>query len=191
MSQFLKNWKILTQDPNILSNIEGYKIPFQTPQVLDIAPMGAHLSQDQQVLVNQEILEMLKKGLFLGTFVKNILNVRKKDAGNRSVINSKNLNQFILYQHFKMSGFHCLKFLIQENDFLSKIELNDVYFSVSLEKESEKYIRFLWLGSLYQFLYLCFRLEPIPRIFTKLLKIPIALQRKMNIRLTFIWRTFF
>ena len=36
---------------------------------------------------------------------------------------------------------------------------------------------------IYQFLYLCFDLEPTPRIFTKLLKVPISLIRKLNARL--------
>ena len=40
----------------------------------------------------------------------------------------------------------------------------------------------IWLvGNLYEFLCLCFGLGPAPRIFPKLLKVPIALLRRLNI----------
>ena len=56
----------------------------------------------------------------------NILLVKKKHGGNRPCINLKALNKFIPYEHFKMEGFHCLKYLLEENDFLCKIDLKDV-----------------------------------------------------------------
>ena len=37
------------------------------------------------------------------------------------VINLKKLNTFISYEHFKMEGLHCLKFLPEQNDFMCKI----------------------------------------------------------------------
>ena len=48
---------------------------------------------------------------------------------------------------------------------------------------SRKFVRFAWSGNLYEFVYLCFGLGPAPRIFSKLLKAPIALLRRLNIRL--------
>ena len=40
-----------------------------------------------------------------------------------------------------------------------------------------------WSGNLCEFLYLCFGLGPAPRIFTKLLKIPMSVLRRINIRI--------
>ena len=40
-----------------------------------------------------------------------------------------------------------------------------------------------WSGNLCEFLYLCFGLGPAPRIFTKLLKIPLSVLRRINIRI--------
>ena len=37
-------------------------------------------------------------------------------------------------------------------------------------------------GNLYQFLYICFTLAPVPRIFTKLFKIPVAVLRGLKIK---------
>ena len=42
---------------------------------------------------------------------------------------------------------------------------------------------FRWEGTLYQFLYLCFGLPPAPNVFTKLLKIPMALLKRIGIRI--------
>ena len=50
---------------------------------------------------------MLNKGAIVettnhleGEFISNFFLVKKKDGGNRQVINLKHLNQFISYQHF-------------------------------------------------------------------------------------------
>ena len=82
-----------------------------------------------------------------------------------------------------MEGFHCLKFLLDQDDILCKIDLKDVYFEIPFSKRSSKYVRFKWSGNLYEFLCLSFGLEPAPKVFNKLLKFPIALLRRINIRI--------
>ena len=147
------------------------------------------MSKEQFSLVEQEVLEMLEKGTIKkvvpkqGQFLSNLFLVEKKDGGNHPVINFKNLNKFIPYEHFKMAGLHCLKFLLKQDDFLSKIDLKEAYFPVPLNKNSQKFVRFQWSGNIYEFLCLCFGLEPASRIFTKLLKVPIALLRWVNIQI--------
>ena len=64
-----------------------------------------------------------------------------------------------------------------------KIDLKDAYFSVALHRSSKKYVRFQWGGTLYEFQCLMFGLGPAPKIFTKLMKIPISLLRKLHIRI--------
>ena len=109
--------------------------------------------------------------------------VKKRDGGNRPVINLKRLNCYIPYQHFKMEGLNLIKDLLREGDYMVKLDLKDAYFSAPLENESKKYVRFQWKGETYQLLCLCFGLGPAPRFFTKLIKIPIAIMRKLNVRL--------
>ena len=65
---------------------------------------------------------------------------------------------------------------------MCKLDLKDAYFCVPLKKESRKYVRFQWEGTLYEFLCLCFGLGPAPLIFTKILKVPISLLRRLQIR---------
>ena len=75
-----------------------------------------------------------------------------------------------------------LKFLLQEKDFLCKIDFKDAYFSIPFHESSRTFVRFLWSGNLSEFLYPCFGLGRAPRIFTKLLKVPMALLCRINIR---------
>ena len=66
---------------------------------------------------------------------------------------------------------------------MCKLDLKDVCYCVLLQKNSRKYIWFRCSGNLYEFLCLYFSFGPAPRIFTKLLKIPIEILRRINIRM--------
>ena len=66
---------------------------------------------------------------------------------------------------------------------MSKLDLKDAYFSDPLEKNSRQFVRFRWSENLYKFVCLCFGLGPAPRIFTKLLKVPMTILSKINIKI--------
>ena len=113
-------------------------------------------------------------------FINQIFLVGEKDGGNRPVINLKNLNKFVSYQHLKMEGLHCLKVLLQNGD-ICKIDLKNGYFSLPLSKLSRKLVRFQWEGYLHEFLCLYFGLGPAPGAFTKLFKIPLSVLMRLMI----------
>ena len=73
---------------------------------------------------------------------------------------------------------------------MCKIDLQDAYFSVSLNLKSKTFLSFKWKDLFYQFLCLCFSFRPAPRIFTKLMRVPISLLRKLYVRLLFFWTIF-
>ena len=75
----------------------------------------------------------------------------RKDGSKQPVINLKNLNEFVPYQHFEMESLHCLNFLLQKDDYVCKIDLKYAYFSVPLHRDSQKLVTFQWKRSL-----LCF-----------------------------------
>ena len=154
-----------------------------------VLPHITKMNAVQNDLVNKEIENMLKKGAIQivphipGEFLSNLFLVGKKDEGHRPIINLKHLNSFIPYQHFKMEGLHMLKDLLQEGDYMCKLDLKDAYFTVPMNRESKKFLRFQWQAILYEFQCLCFGLGPAPLIFTKLMKVPIALLRRLSIRI--------
>ena len=68
----------------------------------------------------------------LGQFLSNFFLVEKKHGGNRPMINLKNINKFIPYEHFQMEGLQYLKFHLEQVKLLCKIDLKEAYFSVLL-----------------------------------------------------------
>ena len=178
-----KNWKKLTQDLNIFSIVQGFKIRFSQTLFYFGPPQLPRVNQEEMLQINSEIKEMFRKGEIQqvksepGKFLSNLVLVNKKDGGYGPVINLKFPNSFIPYQHFK------IKDLLQEHHFLINKDLKDPYSTIPLDKSSRKYIRFHWKGNLYNFLCVCFGLGPAPLIFT------IALLRRINERIIIFLET--
>ena len=80
-----------------------------------------------------------------------------------------------------MEGLHCFQNILKKGDYMCKMDLNGAYSSVPLNPASKTFAQFLWSGKVYKFLRFCFGLGPVPRIFTKLLKIPVSVLRYLNI----------
>ena len=73
----------------------------------------------------------------------------KKNGGNRPVINFKKLDKLIPYQHLKMNGLHYLRYMLQQGDYMCKLDMKNAYFSVPLRRNSRDKVRFQWSGTLY------------------------------------------
>lgn len=101
----------------------------------------------------------------------------------RPIFNLKTLNQFVVYNHFKMEGFQVVKNLIQRRDWLCKVDLKDAYFCIPICKDHRKYLRFQYKGQMLQYKGLPFGLASGPRLFTKIMKPVIALLRRIGVRL--------
>ena len=56
------------------------------------------------------------------------------------------------------------------NCYMASIDLKDAYYSVSIDTNHRKYLRFKWKNQLFQFTCLPNGLSSAPRIFTKLMK---------------------
>ena len=73
--------------------------------------------------------------------------------------------------------------VIQENDYMGKIDLKDAYLTVPVWEKHRKYLKFAWSGQCYQFKSLPFGLATASRIFTKLLRPVVVEMRRKGIRL--------
>ena len=96
-------------------------------------------------------------------FLSNIFTVPKKNGDLRLGINLKDLNQFLAFHHFKMKSFQTAKDLIQEGDWMIKLDLK--------EADHQRYLAFLWDGKCDVYCVLPFGLGPAPRVFTKITKL--------------------
>ena len=183
VKHFVKNWEKLTNDPMILDIVSVYEIPFILPPRQSRLPNLCRLIKEASDLVNQEVPDMLRKGAIVVSdpkedkFLSSLFLVK-----NRPVVNLKDLTSNMPYQYFKMKGLFLLKEMLLSGDKLCKTDLKDAYFPIFLSVKSRKYVRFQWKGLLYKFCCLCFRLSPAP-VFTKLLKVPISLLRKLSVRI--------
>ena len=83
-----------------------------------------------------EVATLLEKGALnmvkpvLGQFLSSLFLVPKRDGNSRPLINLKELNVFLKYDHFKMEGIHLVRDLLQPQDWLGKIDLKDAYFVI-------------------------------------------------------------
>ena len=151
-------------------------------------PLPRFFSQEEIPLVEKEVQEMLEKGAIhvvpqdetSGGFVSIIFLVPKKGGGQRPVINLKNLNQFLRYEHFKMEGVHMLRDLLKKGDFMVKLDLKDAYFTVPIWVKHQKFL--LWKENFFEFACLPFGLASAPRVFTKVMKPVVGLLRQLGIR---------
>ena len=60
--------------------------------------------------------------------------------------------------------------LMSPNCYMASIDLKDAYYSLSIETNHRKYLRFIWKNQLFQFACLPNGLSSAPRMFTKLMK---------------------
>ena len=186
---FLPNWRQITSDPDILMTVAGYKLPFTLPPHQTSAKAPLTISQRESEKVDSEVALLREKGVLHvacsvpDQFVSSLFLVPKRDGNSRPVINLKDLNVFLQYDHFKMEGIHLLRDLLQPNDWLGKIDLKDAYFVIPIWRDHRKYLRFVWKQTLLEFACLPFGLAVAPRVFTKIMKPVVSLLRRTGIRL--------
>ena len=80
------------------------------------------------------------ESLIVGNFEQVI--TRKEKGWRSSTYYKSEGNKYVLKQHFKVDGLHCLNFQLHQGNFMWKLDLDDAYFSVHLGKDSRKLICF-------------------------------------------------
>ena len=173
-----------------MDTVIGYNIEFTSTPVQKFLPGLPKWSETQKELISSEVENLLEKGAIVkvypvqGQFISNLFLVQKKTGGFRPVINLRRLNEFVKYFHFKMETIETVKSLIQQGDFLCSLDMTDAYFSFLINENDRKFLRFEWDNVLYEFTCLCFGLKSAPRIFTKMMKVPISHLRTLGVRLS-------
>ena len=115
-------------------------------------------------------------------FVSRIFEVPKKSGGHRLVLDLKDLNQYLKKIHFKMEGLLDIASLISCGDFLASWDLQDAFLTIAMHSSCFKYLCFDFDDVRYCFKAMVFGLTCAPRVFTKLLKVPLSLLRVNGIK---------
>ena len=143
-------------------------------------------SPKEKQIINELIEKLLLKGAIVecdpvkGQFLSPFFITPKSDKSYRFILNLEKLNTFIQTSHFKLENHKTASNLIERNCFMCKIDLKDAYYLLAVNKAHRKYLRFCYLGKLYEFTCLAFGLNVAPYIFTKLLKPVMAWLRKLG-----------
>ena len=105
VSHFIKNWEIISQDAWVLNCVKGYTI-----NLLSKPPKELNFSKEETLNLSKEVQNMVDKNAISRVykeqegFQSQLFVVRKKDGGQRPIINLKKLNSFVQTEHFKMKG---------------------------------------------------------------------------------------
>ena len=118
----------------------------------------------------------------ISSYISQIFLLKKKGGVQRLVINLKDLNNFVKSEHFKMEGIHVLPDLIQQGDWMIKLDLKDAYLQLPIHKEYQCLLQFRWEQKTYQFVCLPFGLISAPQVFTKVMKPVVGKLRQMSIQ---------
>ena len=186
LAKCMQNWKKITTDPWVLQTIQGYQIDWLSEPVQEGPISQLKLQQQQVELLSLELVSLHEKGAIsevVGSqprFLSHIFLVPKKDGSQRPVINLKALNKFVAPEHFKMEHVQLVKELLQEGDWLVKMDLKDAYVAVPINR---KYLCFQWEGRTFKFSCLPFGLASAPRVFTKIMKPAVAWLRQLGMRI--------
>lgn len=185
---FRHSWQAFSKDKFIHDVVRGKVLDFDLfpvqcelprPLTLSIADREA-LDNAMLTFIQQKVVEKCSPISDSG-FYSNVFPTRKKDGTARVIFNLKELNDFVKHVHFKMSTIKEVLSLLQENCFFITIDFKDAYFSVRIQSEDRKWLRFMWKNQSFQFTCLPQGLTSAPRIFTKLLKPILSHLRKLGI----------
>lgn len=175
LQYFYSVWRTFTQDKLILSWIRGYIIPFIKKPTQDYF-CSQNMSPSDIKNYSVAILALLQKNVITecapveNQFLSSFFLVPKADASYRFILNLKKLNQCLEAPHFKLDNYKSVKDLISKNVYMATLDLKDAYYMVPVFRGHRKYLRFEFLGKIYEFTCLPMGLSTAPFLFTKLLK---------------------
>ena len=162
---------------------EGYRLQFDSspPPPRPSVPTSYSLSSSH--IIRSLLVDYLDKGAIMvveirpDQFVSRIFEVPKKTGDFRLILDLSDLNLYLKKVHFKMEGLQAISSLIGQGEFLASLDLQDAFLTIAMHHEFFKYLCFDFEGVRYCFIALVFGLSCAPRVFTKILKVPLSYLR--------------
>ena len=184
--QCLSEWLKLTTDPEILDMVKHCHIEFIDEPCLFSINGQRKFNSSQTSIITEEVEKLLDLGVLSlsvhenGQCISPIFVTPKPDGSHRLIFNFKNCNQAVQHRHFKMDTLNSVVNLISPGAYFASLDLKHAYYTIPIAVEQRKYLKFLWAGNLYEFNALPMGLTSSPRIFTKVMKPPLAQIRKLG-----------
>ena len=187
VSQCLAKWHTLTTDPKILADVRGHKIEFASEPYQNRPARELRFSNKERSFLKKEIETLLKKGVITrvrheeGEYISNIFLREKRDSEkHRMILNLKQLNKHAEKRHFKMDTLLSALALVTPGCYFLSFDFSDAYYSIAVHSEYRKFLRFEFEGVLYEFSCVPNGITSGPRLFTKLLKVPLSVLREKH-----------
>ena len=181
----IQTWKTLTNDRILLSHIKAHRIEWLREPVQVLPARQIRFTIEEIEFLQEEIALLEQKGVVQkvehvqGEFISNVFLRPKKEEGKyRMILNLKKLNENVEYHHFKMETFETALHLIHMGDYMTSLDFSDAYYSLAISEKDRKFLRFQLGEQLYEFTCLPNGLSSGPRIFTKILKVPLTWLRQ-------------
>ena len=144
----------------------------------------SHCSQSECIATDKEMQILPTKSVIVkcndkpGGFTSPIFTRPKKDGSLRMILNLKSLSNHVYYNHFKMESLENVLNIMQPNIWMASVDLRDEFYTVPVHPGHQKYLRFKWNNTLYQFKVMPNGYSEAMSVFTKLLKVSFGLVRQ-------------
>lgn len=129
---FYDQWRKITNDPVILSYIQGYRIPLVQPAIMQHTHfLNNNFSAMENKQIDVSISDLISIGAIArctactGHFISSIFLVPKPNGKMRFILNFKNFNKFVDTCHFKLEDVRTALKLISRDSYLAKIDVNE------------------------------------------------------------------
>ena len=120
--------------------VRGDTIKFENDIPIKHNAKNPSFSPEEEVEIQVILEEMLHKQIIRETthesteFVSPIFIVKKPDGGTRLILNLKELNEFVKYEHFKMDDIKIIINMVIRNCFMATIDLKVAYYNVTISR---------------------------------------------------------
>ena len=182
LTHFSKNWGEITQDEFILNLVRGHKIGFfekPTQYPCRKTPiLTPKMREKITELENEKVIEKASQnGIISPIFFRT-----KQNGKLRMILDLKQVNKSVRYEHFKMQSLKDAQNLIERGDYFVKLDIQAAYDSAAIHAQDRKFLQFSVGEVTYQFRGWPNGLAEAPRLFTKMLKPVLALFGKLGMR---------
>ena len=178
LKQFIDKWEKITSDDSILETVKSCNIDLINESELShLKPKyPLNFNENERQIIDREVEKLLGKNIIEkcdhspGEIISSIFIRQKKDKTYRVILNLKEFNNYVEYNHFKMESLQSVLKVMKQGCLMASVDLKDAYYSVPLANDQRKFTRFIWNGELFQYTCLVMGLACSPRKFTKLMK---------------------